>query len=71
MPEPVKPERLTTERFWVSARKAVATFLFASIGQLVGVAVFDADIAVWKLAVGNGIGALLNLVYRWAEKAKD
>jgi hypothetical protein len=50
-----------------SLRKAVATFLFSTLGMLVGVNVLDVDIATWKLVVSTGIGSLLNLVYRWSE----
>ena len=29
--------------------------------------VLSVDAATWKIAVGTGLGALLNLAYRWAE----
>jgi uncharacterized membrane protein YcaP (DUF421 family) len=58
-------------KFQRAARKATATFLFASLGQVIAVPILDIDVAVWKLAVATGVGSLLNLVYRWAEKAKD
>ena len=48
-------------------RKAVATFLFASLGCVVGFNVMSVDVATWKVAVGTGLGALVNLVYRWSE----
>lgn len=48
-------------------RKAVATFLFASLGCIVGFNVMNVDIAVWQTALGTGIGALVNLAYRWSE----
>jgi hypothetical protein len=54
-----------------AARKAVATFLFAGLGVLVGKPLFDIGAPVWKLAASVGLGAVLNLIYRWAEKAKD
>lgn len=58
--------------FQRSARKALATFIFATIGSLLTVnGIFDADLALWKTALGSGIGAVLNLVYRWAEAVKD
>lgn len=50
-----------------AARRAAATFVFAGAGTLVGNSIFDVDAAVWKAAAGVGIGALINLVYRWAE----
>lgn len=52
---------------WMPAplKKAVATFLFASTGILVGGAV--GDLAVWKTALWVGVGAIINFVYRWAE----
>jgi hypothetical protein len=57
----------TQTGFARAARRALATFVFAVTGQLVGVQVFDADMATW-IVVGNaGIGALLNLAYRWSE----
>ena len=57
--------------FLIALRKAIATFLFASIGVLIGSQVFGIDTALWKQAASVGLGAVLNLVYRWAEKAKD
>lgn len=57
-------------KFVQAARRAVATFLFASIGLLIGAPVFGIDVATWKLAASTGLGAVLNLVYRWAEKAQ-
>jgi hypothetical protein len=48
-------------------RKALATFIFSSAGALVGINVFDADVEAWKVAASLGIGALINLAYRWAE----
>lgn len=50
-----------------AARKALATFLFASLGCIVGFSVFEVDVALWQTAAGTGIGAVLNLVYRWSE----
>jgi hypothetical protein len=50
-----------------AGRKAVATFLFASLGVLVGSSVFDAGWPLWQQASSVGIGAVLNLVYRWSE----
>ena len=49
-----------------SAKKAVATFIFASTGILVGGAVGGLDI--WKTALWTGVGALINLVYRASEE---
>jgi hypothetical protein len=52
---------------WVnSAKKAVATFVFASTGVLVGGAL--ADIEVWETAAWIGLGALINFAYRWSEE---
>jgi len=50
-----------------SIRKAVATFLFSTIGVTIGVNVLDADIEFYKLVLSTGIGAVLNYAYRWAE----
>lgn len=50
-----------------AARRAVATFVFATVGTLAGNSIFDVDAAAWKPIVGAGIGALLNLAYRWSE----
>ena len=58
-------------KFLTAARKAVATFLFAGLGVVLGVPVLDIEADTWKLVVSVGAGAVLNLVYRWAEKAKD
>jgi len=54
-------------KFAKAARKAVATFIFATTGVLVGAPILDIDAATWKLAAGVGIGALINLAYRWSE----
>jgi hypothetical protein len=53
--------------FKKSLRKALATFLFSTLGMLVGVNILDVDIATWKLVASTGIGSVLNLVYRWSE----
>ena len=57
-------------KFLLAARKALATFLFAGIGVVLGVPVLDIDADAWKLVLSVGAGATLNLVYRWAEKAR-
>ena len=54
-------------KFARAARKAVATFLFASTGVVVGSSVFDVGWPLWQQALSVGVGALLNLVYRWSE----
>lgn len=59
-----------SEKFIAAFRKAVATFLFASLGLLIGAPLLGIDTETWKLAVSTGLGAVLNLVYRWAEKAQ-
>jgi len=56
-------------KFARAARKAVATFVFATGGVLIGNSVFSIDAATWKLAAGTGLGALINLAYRWSEAA--
>lgn len=58
-------------KFIAAARKAVATFLFASLGLLIGAPLLDIDTETWKLALSTGLGALINLIYRWAEKAQS
>jgi hypothetical protein len=55
----------------VASKKALATFLFASIGVLLGNDLLNIDAPVWKLAASTGGGAVLNLIYRWAEKARE
>lgn len=50
-----------------SVRKAVATFIFATAGALVGAPLFDMDVEAWKLVASTGLGALVNFAYRWAE----
>lgn len=50
-----------------AARKALATFLFASLGCIVGFDVLAVDVATWKVAASTGLGALVNLIYRWSE----
>ena len=49
-----------------SAKKAVATFVFASTGILVGGAV--GGLEIWKTALWTGVGALINFVYRASEE---
>lgn len=56
-------------KFKAAFRKALATFVFATTGQLVGLPLLDVDIAVWKSVAASGVGALLNLAYRWSESA--
>jgi hypothetical protein len=48
-------------------RRALATFVFATTGVLIGQPVFDLDVDTWKLVASTGIGSLINLAYRWAE----
>lgn len=56
-------------KFFHAARRAVATFVFASSGMLAGKEVFAMQAATWKLVASAGIGALINLAYRWSEAA--
>ena len=49
-----------------SAKKAVATFIFASTGILVGGAI--GGLEIWKTALWTGVGALINFVYRASEE---
>jgi hypothetical protein len=49
-------------------RRAAATFIFSSLGVVGGGAIVGVDASTVELAVLTGIGALLNLAYRWAEK---
>lgn len=51
----------------VAAKKALATFVFASTGILVGGAV--GGIKVWETAFWAGVGALINFLYRASEQA--
>lgn len=46
-------------------KRAVATFVFATTGILVGGAL--GDLAVWSTALWVGIGAVINFIYRWTE----
>lgn len=50
-----------------AARKAVATFIFSSVGVIGGGSLIGVDESTWKLALLTGIGAVINLAYRWAE----
>jgi hypothetical protein len=49
-----------------SVKRALATFVFAFTGVLVGGAL--GTIPVWESALWAGAGALINFVYRAAEK---
>lgn len=51
-----------------SVKLAVATFVFATTGVLVGGPVLSLSDPVWKLAGATGIGALINLAYRASER---
>lgn len=55
------------EKFKVALHKAVATFVFATTGALIGNPVFNLNVAIWKVAATTGLGALINLAYRWSE----
>lgn len=55
------------DKFLPALQKAVATFVFATTGVLVGSPIFHMDVAVWKTAAATGLGALINLAYRWSE----
>lgn len=55
------------EKFLPALKKAVATFVFASTGCVIGFNAMDVDVATLQIAVGTGIGALVNLAYRWSE----
>jgi len=48
-------------------RRAVATFIFATAGTVSTLSIFDTDVATWKIVLGTGVGATLNLAFRWAE----
>lgn len=48
-------------------RRAVATFVFSTAGTVATLSVFDTNVATWKIIIGTGIGALVNLAYRWSE----
>lgn len=53
--------------FPAAARKAAATFVFSSVGVIGGGSIVGVDASAIELAVLTGIGAVLNLAYRWAE----
>lgn len=55
------------EKFVSALKRAVATFIFATTGVLVSNPIFNIDAAVWKVAAATGLGALINLAYRWSE----
>ena len=50
-----------------AARKALATFLFAGLGVIVGAPLLGVDAETWRLVASVGLGAVVNLAYRWAE----
>ena len=53
--------------FQRAARRALATFVFATTGQLIGLPLLDMDVEAWKPVAAAGLGALVKLAYRWAE----
>lgn len=48
-----------------AARKALATFLFSSLGVIGTSSLFGKGVLI--PALGVGVGALVNLAYRWSE----
>lgn len=55
------------KQFPDAARKALATFIFSSVGVIGGGSIVGVDASTLELALLTGIGAVLNLAYRWAE----
>ena len=55
------------DKLFGSMRRGVATFLFATLGCLVGLPLLDADVATWKVALSTGLGSIVNMIYRWSE----
>lgn len=53
-------------KYQAPAKKALATFVFASTGILLGGAL--GGVEVWKTALWAGIGALINFLYRASEE---
>lgn len=53
-------------KYQVAAKKALATFVFASTGILMGGAL--GGLEVWKAALWAGVGALINFLYRASEQ---
>lgn len=53
-------------KYQVPAKKALATFVFASTGILMGGAL--GGLEVWKTALWAGVGALINFLYRASEQ---
>jgi uncharacterized oligopeptide transporter (OPT) family protein len=53
-------------KYQAPAKKALATFVFASTGILVGGAL--GGLEVWKTALWAGVGALINFLYRASEQ---
>jgi hypothetical protein len=49
----------------LALKKAVATFVFATTGALIGTPLLGVEF--WKTAAAVGIGAVLNFAYRWTE----
>ena len=53
-------------KYQPAAKKALATFVFASTGILMGGAL--GGLEVWKTALWAGVGALINFLYRASEQ---
>ena len=53
-------------KYQAAAKKALATFVFASTGILMGGAL--GGLEVWKTALWAGVGALINFLYRASEQ---
>lgn len=54
-------------KFVAAGRRAVATFLFAGLGQVIAYPLLDVDVSLLKVAAATGAGAVVNLIYRWSE----
>lgn len=53
-------------KYQAAVKKALATFIFASSGILIGGAL--GGLEVWKTALWTGVGALVNFLYRASEE---
>lgn len=49
-------------------KRSVATFIFSTTGVLIGANLLNIGAETWELAASTGLGSLINLAYRSAER---
>ena len=50
-----------------AVKRAVATLVAATVGQLIGVRFTDVDMDTIEIVANSGFAAIVNLAYRWSQ----